>query len=104
MGIAQGALDKALAYAKERQQFGQPIANFQAIQWMLADMATKIDAARLLTQRAAYLKDNGLPFIKEAAIVEDVYKAVKALVPESVWSALEARRQEFQRSYQEPHA
>ena len=70
VGIAQAAFDAALSYAKERQQFGQPIANFQAIQWMLADMATQIDAARLLTYRAAYLKDNGLPFIKEAAMAK----------------------------------
>jgi butyryl-CoA dehydrogenase len=70
LGIAQGAFDKALAYAKERQQFGQPIANFQAIQWMLADMATQIDAARLLVYRAAYLEDKGLPFIKEAAMAK----------------------------------
>lgn len=70
LGIAQGAFDKALAYAKERQQFGQPIINFQAIQWMLADMATQIDAARLLTYRAAYLMDKGLPFIKEASMAK----------------------------------
>ena len=70
VGIAQGAFEKALTYAKERQQFDQPIANFQAIQWMLADMATQIDAARLLTYRAAYLQDKGLPFIKEAAMAK----------------------------------
>jgi butyryl-CoA dehydrogenase len=70
VGIAQAALDASLRFAKERQQFGQPIANFQAIQWMLADMATYIDAARLLTYRAAYLKDNGLPFIKESAMAK----------------------------------
>ena len=70
LGIAQGAFDKALPYAKERQQFGQPIANFQAIQWMLADMATQIDAARLLTYRAAYLQDKGLSFIKEASMAK----------------------------------
>ncbi len=70
VGIAQGAFDKALAYAKERQQFGQPIANFQAIQWMLADMATQIDAARLLTYRAAYLEDKGLPLVKESAMAK----------------------------------
>jgi len=70
VGIAQGAFDKSLTYAKERQQFGQPIANFQAIQWMLADMATQIDAARLLTYRAAYLEQQGLPFIKEAAMAK----------------------------------
>ncbi len=70
LGIAQGAFDKALTYARERQQFGQPIANFQAIQWMLADMATQIDAARLLTYRAACLQDGGLPFVKEASMAK----------------------------------
>ena len=70
VGIAQGAFDKAVTYAQERQQFGQRIANFQAIQWFLADMATQIDAARLLTYRAAYLEDKGLPFIKEAAMAK----------------------------------
>ncbi|MFC1918689.1 acyl-CoA dehydrogenase [Chloroflexota bacterium] len=70
VGIAQGAFEKALAYAKERVQFGQPIINFQAIQWMLADMATRLDAARLLTYRAAYLQENGLPFIKEASMAK----------------------------------
>jgi len=69
-GIAQGAIDKCLVYAKERQQFGQPIVNFQAIQWMLADMATQVEAARLLTYRAAYLEDQGLPFVKEAAMAK----------------------------------
>ena len=78
VGIAQGAFDKCLAYAKERQQFGQPIANFQAIQWMLADMATQIDAARLLTYRAAYLEDNNLPFVKEAAMAK-VFAAETAM-------------------------
>lgn len=78
VGIAQGAFDKALSYAKERQQFGQPIANFQAIQWMLADMATGIDAARLLTYRAAYLQDNGLPFVKEASMAK-VFAAETAM-------------------------
>jgi len=77
VGIAQGAFDKALAYARERQQFGQPIAEFQAIQWFLADMATQIDAARLLTYRAAYLQDEGLPFIKEASMAK-VYAAEAA--------------------------
>jgi len=74
VGIAQAAFDNSLAYAKERQQFGQPIANFQAIQWMLADMATHIDAARLLTYRSAWLKDHDMPFIKEAAMAK-VYAA-----------------------------
>jgi butyryl-CoA dehydrogenase len=74
LGIAQAAFDDSLAYAKDRQQFGQPIANFQAIQWMLADMATHIDAARLLTYRAAWLKDRNMPFMKEAAMAK-VYAA-----------------------------
>ena len=78
VGIAQGAFDKALAYAKERQQFGQPIADFQAIQWMLADMATQIDAARLLTHRAANLKDTGLPFVKESSMAK-VFAAEAAM-------------------------
>jgi len=77
LGIGQGAFDRALAYAKERQQFGQPIINFQAIQWMLADMATQIDAARLLIYRAAYLQDQGQPFIKEASMAK-VYAAETA--------------------------
>ena len=59
VGLAQGAYEAALKYAKERRQFGQPIASFQAIQWKLADMATRIEAARLLTYRAAWLKDTG---------------------------------------------
>lgn len=70
VGIAQAAFETSLTYAKQRQQFGQPIANFQAIQWMLADMVTTIDAARLLTYRAAYLKDKGLPYVKEAAMAK----------------------------------
>jgi alkylation response protein AidB-like acyl-CoA dehydrogenase len=67
VGIARGALEESLKYAKERQAFGQPIANYQAIQWKLADMATEIDAARLLVLQAADLKDRGQPFTKEAA-------------------------------------
>jgi butyryl-CoA dehydrogenase len=57
LGIGEAALDEALAYAKQREVFGQPIANYQAIQWMLADMATELDAARMLTLKAAGLKD-----------------------------------------------
>src|SRR6267142_7240573 len=57
LGIAQGCLEEALAHAKDREQFGQPIANYQAIQWMIADMATELDAARLLTLKAAAAKD-----------------------------------------------
>ncbi len=67
VGLAQGALDQALAYAKERRAFGQPIAKFQAIQAKLADMATEIEAARLLTYKAAVLKDQGRSFTLTAA-------------------------------------
>jgi len=70
LGISQAAFDESLAYAKDRQQFGQPLANLQAIQWMLADMATQIDAARMLTYRAAWLKDHDLPFLKGAAMAK----------------------------------
>ena len=59
VGLAQGAYEAALSYARERKAFGKPIASFQAIQWKLADAATKIEAARLLTYRAAYLKEKG---------------------------------------------
>ena len=59
LGIAQGAQEQAVAYAKKREQFGQPIAGFQAVQWMLADSATEIDAARMLIQRAAWIKQRG---------------------------------------------
>ena len=62
IGIARNALSEALKYAQEREQFGHPIAEFQSIQWMLADMATAVDAARLLTWRAAVLKDRGQPY------------------------------------------
>jgi short/branched chain acyl-CoA dehydrogenase len=67
VGLAQGALDQALAYARERRAFGQPISKFQAIQTKLADMATEIEAARLLTYKAAYLKDEGRNFTLTAA-------------------------------------
>jgi butyryl-CoA dehydrogenase len=70
LGIAQGCLDEALGYAKERRQFGQPIASFQAIQWMLADMATEIDAARLLAYRAAWLAEGATKFTREAAMAK----------------------------------
>ena len=70
LGIAQGAYDRARAYAKERKQFGQAIGNFQAVQFMLADMATKIEASRLLVYQAAALKDAGKPFAKEAAMAK----------------------------------
>jgi len=67
VGLAQGALDEALSYAKERRAFGQPISKFQAIQAKLADMATEIEAARLLTYKAAFLKDQGRNFTLTAA-------------------------------------
>ena len=67
LGIAQAAYETALEYAQERRQFGKPIADFQAIQWKLADMATEIDAARLLVYRAAWLKQEGLPHTEEGA-------------------------------------
>ena len=70
VGLAQGAYEAARSYAKERHQFGQPIAAFQAIQWKLADAATKIEASRLLTYRAAYLKDQGKRMTKESAMAK----------------------------------
>ncbi|MFX1293480.1 MAG: acyl-CoA dehydrogenase [Promethearchaeota archaeon] len=70
VGIAQAALDASVKYANEREQFGQKIANFQAIQWWIADMATEIDAARLLTYRAAFLKDKGVRFSKQASMAK----------------------------------
>ncbi len=70
IGIARASLEDSLTYAKERRQFGQPIANFQAIQWMLADMATEIDAARLLTYRAAWLKDRSVRHSKESSMAK----------------------------------
>ena len=70
IGIARAAHEEAVAYAKERKAFGKPIATFQAIQFMVADMATEIDAARLLTWRAAALKDKGVRFSAEAAMAK----------------------------------
>ena len=67
VGIAQGALNKALQYAKERTQFGKTISSFQAIQFKLADMAMEVELARNMVLKAAWLKDNGKPFSKEAA-------------------------------------
>jgi butyryl-CoA dehydrogenase/short/branched chain acyl-CoA dehydrogenase len=68
VGVAQGAFEHALRYSQEREAFGKPIAEFQAIQFQLADMGTEIEAARLLTYNAARLRDSGAPFIKEAAM------------------------------------
>jgi len=70
VGIAQGCLEESLAYAKQRRQFGRPIAGFQAIQWMLADMATEIDAARLMTYRASWLRQQGKRVTREAAMAK----------------------------------
>jgi len=69
-GVARGAYEAALKYAKEREQFGQPIANFQAIAFKLADMATEVEAAELLTFQAAYLKNNKKPMTREGAFAK----------------------------------
>ncbi len=70
VGIARGALEDSIEYAKQREQFGRPISKFQAIQWKITDMATDIDAARLLVYRAAYLEDQNVRFTKEAAMAK----------------------------------
>lgn len=70
IGISQRAVDEALSYSKHRQAFGKSISSFQAIQFMLADSATRLEAARLLTYQAAFLKDQGKPFTKEAAMAK----------------------------------
>ena len=70
VGIAQACLEAAVKYSKERKQFGKPICEFQAIQWMLANMAVEVDAARFLTLRAAYTKDKGISYSKEAAMAK----------------------------------
>ena len=70
VGVAQGAYDLAYRYARERKQFGKPISSFQAIQFKLADMATEIEAARGLVWKAAWLKDQGRPFAREAAMAK----------------------------------
>ena len=70
IGLAQGALEAALAYTAERQQFGRPINQFQGVQFQLAEMATQLEAARLMVYNAARLKDAGLPFVKEAAMAK----------------------------------
>jgi len=69
-GLAQGALDHSVAYAKQRRQFGKPIADFQGVQFELAQMATEVEAARLLVYNAARLRDAGLPFVTEAAMAK----------------------------------
>jgi alkylation response protein AidB-like acyl-CoA dehydrogenase len=70
LGLAQGALDMAVKYAKERKQFGQPIANFQAIQFQLAQMATEVTAMRMMVYNVARMKDGGMNFLKEAAMTK----------------------------------
>ena len=70
VGVAQGSYDHGMRYAQERQQFGRPIADFQAVQFLLAELATEIEASRLLTYNAARLRDTGASFIKEAAMAK----------------------------------
>jgi len=70
VGIARGALEDSIEYANQREQFGRPIGKFQAIRFMVADIATEVDAARLLVHRAAFLEDNGLSYSKEAAMAK----------------------------------
>src|SRR5215831_11420060 len=70
LGMAQGAYEAALRYARQRKQFGKPIADFEAIQFKLADMATEIDAARLLTYRAAWMKDKGMPTTTQSSMAK----------------------------------
>ena len=70
VGLARGAFDSALAYAKERTQFGKPIAQFQGIQFQLAEMATEIEAARLMVYNAARLKETEQPFVQPAAMAK----------------------------------
>lgn len=84
VGLARASFEAALRYAGERVQFGQTINHFQAIQFKLADMATRIEAARLLVHKAAWLKDKGLPYTKEAAMAKLVASET------AVWAALEA--------------
>ncbi|UDY36686.1 acyl-CoA dehydrogenase family protein [Dermatobacter hominis] len=84
LSLTQAVLDLSLAYAGERRQFGQPIGSFQAIQFKLADMATELEAARWLTYRAAWLRDSGQPFLKEAAMAK--LKASRL----AAWAASEA--------------
>ena len=84
IGMARGAMEDAAAYAKERRQFGHPIADFQAIQWMLADMATRIEASWMLTCRAAALKDRAMPYGREAAMAK-LYASETAM-----WTTIKA--------------
>jgi alkylation response protein AidB-like acyl-CoA dehydrogenase len=83
LGIAQAALEEAVAYARQREQFGEKIGTFQAIQWKLADMATQVEAARLMTYRAALLKYSGQRFSKEAAMAKMFASEVSHFVTHS---------------------
>ncbi|MCX7808678.1 MAG: acyl-CoA dehydrogenase family protein [Deltaproteobacteria bacterium] len=82
IGIAEAALEEAIEYAKERRAFGRPIADYQAIQWMIADSRTELDAATLLAYRAAFLKMQGRPFTREAAMA-------KLFATEAAWRAVD---------------
>jgi butyryl-CoA dehydrogenase len=70
VGIAQAALDESIRYSKERVQFGKPIGEFQAVQWMIATMATEVRASRLLTYEAAWCCDQGMPYSTQAAMAK----------------------------------
>jgi alkylation response protein AidB-like acyl-CoA dehydrogenase len=85
LGIAQGSLDCSIKYSKERQQFGQPISDFQAIQWKLADMATRIEAARLLTYQAAWMKQQQETSVFKYSSMAKLYASEVA-----VWAAEQA--------------
>ncbi len=87
VGIAQAALDECIEYAKQRQQFGRPLAKFQAIQWMIADMATRVEAARMLTLNAAYTKDQGKGRYSKEAAMAKLYASETAM--ESVIKAVQ---------------
>lgn len=90
VGLAQAALDEAVAYAKERHQFGQPIASFEMIQSMIADMAMKVDAARLLVYRACWLRDEGVNFTKEApwrSVMLPTWPWKSRRTPSRLWAA-----------------
>jgi butyryl-CoA dehydrogenase/short/branched chain acyl-CoA dehydrogenase len=84
VGLAQGALEHGIRYAQERQQFGKPIAEFQAVQFLLSELATQVEASRLLAYNAARLRDTGAPFIKEAAMAKLFASRMAELVTSKV--------------------
>jgi butyryl-CoA dehydrogenase/short/branched chain acyl-CoA dehydrogenase len=84
VGLASGALEYGIQYVKEREQFGQPVARFQAVQFQIAELATQLEAARLLTYNAARLKDARLPFVKEAAMAKYFSSQVAEMVTSQV--------------------